>query len=412
MPVLKSYKTNPTFPVSAPSISLLILFLAPLLLLSTLSIDLCVPYVPLISYEFHCTFTQTQLALTIPILMKGFSQIFWGRSIDSIGVLQTLTIALCLHFIGSFICWKTEHIYIFLLGRSLQGLGACGAYVFAISLARLQTSEPKTSILLARLTGISGTAPIFAPFLGLAMTHYMGSWKGVFFFLLCYVGFLASCFAYFRNSKVLHPELTSSESQEKSRGLWSDIQCVIKNTDFKRFFIVPCLILLGMVLLYSFSTFYLQQTHKLEDMHFRLILSGHAAVYVLASFFLTPLVMKNTENKMTIGLCALLVLYVILYISSLLYEEIPLVLFLTCIFLMSSVYGTFYGPSIQNTLRSIEKNQGLATAVLGMLQFTIASVVTIFAFTADAVSIGNYVTPLIIICTFSLFMITYHRQSV
>lgn len=387
-----------------------ILFLSPLLLLGSLSIDLYIPYVPMIPQEFACSFTDTQLTLTIPMFMMGLSQIIWGRSIDKIGMIRSLYIALFCYLSGSLICWKTYNITLFLIGRSLQGVGACGANVFAICSARAATKEPQTSILLSRLMGIAGTAPIFAPFLGLALTHYMGTWRAVFFFLTLFTALIAFGFSLFYSNLIAaKSQQKESPIEEENGALMGDMLTIIQNREFKQFLMTPCLMLTGLLLFFAFSTHYLQDSVSVEPMYFRMILSGHAVVYVLSSFLLAPIV-ASSEVLIRLGVSALFALYASMYVISTLYP-VPLSVFITMTYAMSIIYGALYGPSIQKTLRTIKKNAGLATALVGTLQFTTASLMATFAFPSHDITIAHYVAPLAVMSGFSLILMYIYQSS-
>ena len=168
--------------------------------------------------------------------------------------------------------------------------------------------------------------------------------------------------------------------------------------------------LLGLVLFFAFSTYYLQHTHTLEPLTFRLILSSHAALYVLSSFILAPIVAAHSERLLPIGVTALFAIYTLMYLASSV-NEIPLPVFLACVLTMSTLYGALYGPSIQKTLQSITRNPGLATSMLGTLQFTSVSIITTFAFSSGAAQINQYVLPLIILSGLSMFLMMYYRKS-
>jgi len=402
-----------TASVLYPSLFLLVIFLAPLLLLGAFSVDLYIPYVPLVPEEFNCSFSLTQLTVTIPMLMMGLSQIFWGRSVDHLGMVKTLACALSFFFVGSFLCWQTDHIGIFLLGRAFQGIGACGAHVFSLCLARMMTQEPHTSIILGRLFGLAGIAPIIAPFLGLAMTQYIGSWRGIFLFLIVYTLTIAMMFILFYKSVFQKPiaQYTLTQPPVPVRSFWGDLKNIFANRDFKAFFLAPALMLLGLILFFTFSTYYLQHTQSVEPWAFRIILSTHAAIYVLSSFILAPFVGAHADVCIPIGMSILFCIYTSLYIGSHFYL-IPLPIFLGCVFTMSMLYGALYGPSIQRTLRSIKHNAGLATSMLGTLQFTAAGLITTFAFSSQAAEIAHYVSPLVILSGLSLLAMLYYRKTV
>ncbi len=68
----------------------LLMILGPLMLLGPLSVDMYVPFMPELAESFKASPSLIQMTITIPLLVMGFGQIFWGVVCDRVGRVQAL----------------------------------------------------------------------------------------------------------------------------------------------------------------------------------------------------------------------------------------------------------------------------------------------------------------------------------
>jgi DHA1 family bicyclomycin/chloramphenicol resistance-like MFS transporter len=384
--------------------SWLLVFSAPALLLGSFCIDLYISSVPFVSLDFQSSSMMTQLTLTLPMLMMGLSQIAWGRSADYIGLRKTLFIALTFFFIGSILCLISPYISVFLIGRVFQGIGACGGRLYAIQLIRSKTTGDESAQALGYLMSIGGVVPIFAPFLILFIVYLIDDWRGIFVFLILYSGALGSIFfhALKKPFSPLAQEIISGPSA--SQGLLSDIQKITSNKDFKKFALIPSLLMLGFSLFIYFSTYYVQKGHRIDGVYFQIILSTHTLLFALSSFYLPRFISHDADLRITDGLMALLCLYLFLFFTNF-FTYISIFLYLFCTFFMAIIYGGLYGPCINSAMRSITSNQGLAVALIGTFQYVIVSTISTLYVVFNLLSMTTFLMPLVFLSLCCIFMV-------
>lgn len=93
--------------------------------------DLYLPSVPSISKAFHVPITLVQLTIPIYLFGLSISQLFYGPLSEGIGRRIPLMMGLIIMIVGSLICVAAPNIYVLIVGRLIQGIGAgAGAALF------------------------------------------------------------------------------------------------------------------------------------------------------------------------------------------------------------------------------------------------------------------------------------------
>ncbi len=382
----------------------LIVTLAPVCLLSALMVDLYMPIMPLISDNLECTFQQVQLSLSLPLFIGGISQMFWGVIFDRFGLRKTLAYSVLIFCVGCFCCAIAKHYSFFLCGRLLQAIGANGLQLFAMSLAKLSAQEAQRGPLMTQMIGLSGTAPIFAPYLGSVLNFYWGNWKGIFIFLGLYSFILGVILSYCYLAFMKHKDQNiSTKKLATTKPLIQRLQTILCDRVFFQGLWIQPLMLLGLILFFSFSSFYLQSILALDPWIYRWLTGSHAFIYVTSSLLLAPYFSKNPEQTLKHGLFFLFGIYLFLFIMST-FSEVSVQIFAICSLSMAPCYAVMYGLSFSYALKNIHSDLGLATAILGTFQFSLVSFITTFAFGNGDIGISHYATPLLVMSLVVIFM--------
>lgn len=156
--------------------------------------DMCVPlstdmYLPAMpTMTGHLTMATDALVkstVTVFFLFYALGMVVWGPLSDKYGRKKPLFIGLVIYSAATLLCGIALNIYVLLLGRILQGLGA--ASVTAISYAMINdcfVGKTKETVLAIAQT-LSGFGPVLAPVIGSWILLFT-SWRGVFFVLLSF----------------------------------------------------------------------------------------------------------------------------------------------------------------------------------------------------------------------------------
>jgi DHA1 family bicyclomycin/chloramphenicol resistance-like MFS transporter len=138
--------------------------------------------------------------------------------------------------------------------------------------------------------------------------------------------------------------------------------------------LLPALVMTGLFLFFGMSSHYIQTTLGYSQVFYSIIFAINACIYSLSSFLAPKFVSWFGGAKQLIhySLVTIICATAFLMIQSILgYNN--LFLFLAGIFTCCFCYGMIQGPSMGLTLEGFETNLGLASALMGTIQFSVAS---------------------------------------
>lgn len=370
----------------------LLMVLGPLMLLAPLSVDMYVPFMPELATSFQSSGSLLQMTITLPLLVMGFGQIFWGVVCDKVGRIQALYLNLSLYVLSCLACYYFASINLFIAARVFQAFAVCGGQVMTLSLVRDLTQGHQTQRLFSRLLGISGTAPIVAPYLGALLSDVSGSWRSIFIFLSCYALFCMAILPLLPYQKATEKNL--DKKPFSLMALATDLKEILSQQQFRRWIIVPMLVMTGLFLFVAMSTHYLQTHYHVSKQGYALILAVNS-LFFLASSFAAAYVNQCLGDKRSIqlGLVGIMLAsamhagYWVLFGQS-------MSIFLASVFLCSTCYGIINGAGVRLALEGCAHHIGLATSVLGFLQFAAASIVATFFVQPPIYSPGNFIMVL------------------
>ena len=152
-------------------------FVATLMSIVALSIDALLPAFNFIVSDLNVT-TPNKIQLVITPLFIGLAcgQLIFGPLSDALGRKPILYIALTVYLIGTLICYLSTNINALLLGRFIQGLGAAGPNITAISLVRDQYKGREMAKIMSIVMMIFITVPTIAPALGQGIL-FIADWR-------------------------------------------------------------------------------------------------------------------------------------------------------------------------------------------------------------------------------------------
>ena len=144
-----------------------------------ISLDLYLPSLPELSSELNTSTSSAQLTITACLLGLAVGQLIAGPLSDQFGRRRPLLIGLVAYLLTSLACAFAPTIELLIVLRLLQGLAGAAGLVIARAVARDLYSGSALLIFFARLTLVSGLAPVVAPLLGGQLARVM-DWRGIF----------------------------------------------------------------------------------------------------------------------------------------------------------------------------------------------------------------------------------------
>lgn len=150
---------------------------------SSVSTDLYLPAMPVISQDLQAF--SGGVELTISAFLIGFSsgQLLWGPLGDRYGRKMPIFAGLILFVLGAAGCVMSETIYQMIGWRIVQALGACAGPVLARAMIRDLYGREKSAQMLSTLVLIMGIAPLIGPLVG-GQILAVSSWHAIFWTLV------------------------------------------------------------------------------------------------------------------------------------------------------------------------------------------------------------------------------------
>nr|WP_321269886.1 Bcr/CflA family multidrug efflux MFS transporter [uncultured Tolumonas sp.] len=150
---------------------------------SSISTDLYLPAMPIMSRDLHAF--AGGIELTISAFLVGFSlgQLLWGPLSDRYGRKLPIMLGLILFVFGAAGCALSENIYQMIGWRIVQAVGACSGPVLARAMIRDRYTRDKSAQMLSTLIMIMVIAPLIGPLVG-GQIITVWTWHAIFWVLV------------------------------------------------------------------------------------------------------------------------------------------------------------------------------------------------------------------------------------
>jgi MFS transporter, DHA1 family, multidrug resistance protein len=157
----------------------LVIFLALLSAFVPLSTDLYLPALPTMTKYFHVPEYQTNLTLILFFVFYSLATLVWGPLSDKYGRRPVLLIGLSIYAVAGALCGLSSDIFLLMLFRVLQAIGAGAASAVATAIVKDVYQGKKRESILALVQSLIIISPAVAPVIG-ALLLSLTSWRGIF----------------------------------------------------------------------------------------------------------------------------------------------------------------------------------------------------------------------------------------
>ncbi|WP_257462154.1 multidrug effflux MFS transporter [Archangium lipolyticum] len=340
------------------------LLLGALTAFAPLSIDMYLPALPSIGAEFQSTPAAVQLTLASFFAGLALGQLITGPLIDRFGRTRPLRVGIALYVLGSLGCALAPGTEVLVAMRFVQALGGAVAIVVSRAVVRDLWSGAEAARTMSRLVLVMGVAPILAPLFGGFVLRFLG-WRAIFA-ALAIVGALALVAVV----KVL-PETAPPRSG--SRTVVSEMASLLGAADFLGPALACAFIQAGMFAYISGSSFVFITLHGVSPQHFGWFFGANAMGLVSMSQLNRRLLATHPPHRI---LRWALVLSVVAASCVLLVAwsgALGLWGMAAALFFFVSTLGLVMPNATALALEKHASRAGLASAVLGALQYGIAA---------------------------------------
>jgi DHA1 family bicyclomycin/chloramphenicol resistance-like MFS transporter len=347
-----------------------VVLLGLLTVFAPLSIDMYLPALPALQVYFKAS--EGAIQLTLASFFVGFSlgQTLYGPLADRFGRKPPLYVGMFVFTLASAACAFAASVQALTAFRLLQSLGACAGSVISRAMVRDLFPPEETRRVYSALILVMGVSPLAAPLLGAYLMMWFG-WKSIFL-SVALVGALATVGLHFRLPESLPSPrpLSFSYIFATYRGLLAD-----------RFFLGASLATgfssAGMFAYIAGSPFVFINIYGVSPDHFAWFFAVNAAAVVIGAQ-INGRVLHNHAPEKLMRIAAfvqaaagiLLIAAVVGGARSLASIALPLFLYLATI-------GFVFPNAVALALANHGHVAGMASALLGTLQFSMAAIATL-----------------------------------
>lgn len=359
----------------------LVLVLGMLSAIGALSTDMYLPLFPAMSHALITSQAGIQLSLTSFMIGLALGQLIIGPWSDVIGRRKLLLGGMVLLTVASIACAFAPSIEMLIISRFFQGAGGAAGIVLTRAIVSDLSFGNKAAYYFNLILAIQGIAPIVAPLLGGVAAHF--PWPTVFIFLT--VISLILTFLTF----IYVPESLPNKSTYNGA----------KNHVIKPFFkLFQNRIYMGYTLVFSAtfgalfayisaSPFIYQSLFKFTPGWFSVVFAINAGIMMVSSILSARWVEKiGAKMLVMIGVIttfALAGLLLIVNYLSVYQLELTTAIFMLLMFTMALVFGN----AASLALSAVPDVKGAGSALLGALQFGVASLTAFLTGLGKSVSL-------------------------
>jgi DHA1 family bicyclomycin/chloramphenicol resistance-like MFS transporter len=337
------------------------------------AIDMYLPALPSIGTSLHANAATVQLSLTVFFIAVGGGQLLYGPLSDMYGRKLPLYVGLTLFCIGSLICALAPNAEMFLLGRFVQGLGACGGMVIPRAVVRDLHSGVEATRLMSLLMLVFSISPLLAPLTGSFVIQVAG-WRGVFWMVL---GAAVIGFGILTTLKESRPVAARANSSLASA--FHSYRSLLADRHFMGTVLIGTCGMASFFLYLSNSPYVMIEHYHLSPRGFSLLFSVNAASFFIAAQFNGRLAMrmglKALVRRASTGFALAMLLLLGLFAAGI--DHLVLMVALLC-----CAYACLGMTVPTATILALDDHgaiAGTASSLIGTLQFGLGSIVMAFA---------------------------------
>lgn len=340
------------------------LLLGALTAFAPLSIDMYLPAFPAIGKDLGVSAASVELTLASFFAGVALGQLLSGPLTDRFGRTRPLYAGLVLYCLGSLGCALAPSAGMLVLWRFIQALGGSVGMVVPRAVVRDLHSGVGAARMMSRLVLVMGVAPILAPLLGGFVVNAFG-WRAIF---VCHA--VAGALAL--GAVLLALPETSPQRSPMSRAL-RNMTDMLRSPDFTGYVFTTALAQAGMFAYIAGSAFVFITLHGIPPEKFGWFFGTNAAGLVLSSQINHRILSRFTPSQVLVRAVSVAALAGATLVGAALTGVGGLWGIAVPLFVFVSSLGFINPNAMALALEKQGARAGVASAVLGALQFTLAA---------------------------------------
>lgn len=344
----------------------LIILLSVLSSVAPMGVDTYIPSIPDIANAFNVSIEKIELSLSIFLIGFSVGQIFGGPLSDKYGRKKSSVFGLLGFAFFSFVIIFSTTIYELWFFRFFEAFFGGIVVVNAAAAVRDRFHGKEAAKVFALIGMVRSFAPLIAPAIGAFIIHFY-SWKAVFIFLTVY-SLLVAFFIY--------KDLEESFVYSKQNVIES-FKSVLGHKLALKAMLVLGFSFGGFFIIIAKTSFIYIEYFKIPTDYFPFFFGINFIVLML--MIKVNLMLLKKHSPVELIKMAILVQIISGGLFALNYENITLVLTVILIASYMSMMAFIFGNCMALTLEHFPKNAGVASGVIGVLQFGLGAIISSIA---------------------------------
>ena len=348
----------------------LIILISILSSVAPMGVDTYLPSIPEIAKYFDVNIHKVELSLSIFLIGFAIGQIFGGPISDRYGRRVGSIIGLLGYALFSFLIIFSSSIYELWIYRFLEAFFGGITVVNATAAVRDRFSGQEAAKVFSLIGMVRSLAPLLAPVFGAAIIHFF-PWEGIFVFLTIY----ALIVAFF-----IYKDLPESFTYTK-QNIIESYKLVLTHKKAMKAMLVLAISFGAFFIIIAKTSYIYIEYFGIKTDYFPLFF-GINFIILIAMIKVNVNLLKTYEAK-NIAKYATLIQFCVGIIFLLIHKDMNLILTVIIIASYMSMMAFIFGNCMSLAIEHFSKNAGVASGVIGVLQFGLGALISSVALNFD-----------------------------
>lgn len=348
----------------------LIILISILSSVAPMGVDTYLPSIPEIAKYFDVNIHKVELSLSIFLIGFAIGQIFGGPISDRYGRRVGSIVGLLGYALFSFLIIFSSSIYELWIYRFLEAFFGGITVVNATAAVRDRFSGQEAAKVFSLIGMVRSLAPLLAPVFGAAIIHFF-PWEGIFIFLTIY----ALIVAFF-----IYKDLPESFTYIK-QNIIESYKLVLTHKKAMKAMLVLAISFGAFFIIIAKTSYIYIEYFGIKTDYFPLFF-GINFIILIAMIKVNVNLLKTYEAK-NIAKYATLIQFCVGIIFLLIHKDMNLILTVIIIASYMSMMAFIFGNCMSLAIEHFSKNAGVASGVIGVLQFGLGALISSVALNFD-----------------------------
>lgn len=348
----------------------LIILISILSSVAPMGVDTYLPSIPEIAKYFDVNIHKVELSLSIFLIGFSIGQIFGGPISDRYGRKFGSIVGLLGYALFSFLIIFSSSIYELWIYRFLEAFFGGITVVNATAAVRDRFSGQEAAKVFSLIGMVRSLAPLLAPVFGAAIIHFF-PWEGIFVFLTIY----ALIVAFF-----IYKDLPESFTYTK-QNIVESYKLVLTHKKAMKAMLVLAISFGAFFIIIAKTSYIYIEYFGIKTDYFP-IFFGINFIILIAMIKVNVNLLKTYEAK-NIAKYATLIQFCVGIIFLLIHKDMNLILTVIIIASYMSMMAFIFGNCMSLAIEHFSKNAGVASGVIGVLQFGLGALISSVALNFD-----------------------------